>query len=659
MKVSEQWLREWANPPVGTDALVEQLTAAGLTVDTAEPLAAVGEKVLVAEVQEVAAHPEADRLSLCRVDAGTGETLSVVCGASNVHQGMKAPMALVGAKLPDGHKIRRSQIRGVESQGMLCSAIELGLGDDADGIIELDADAPVGTPLAEHLKLDDVIIDIELTPNRGDCLGISGIAREVGVVNRIPVAGPALAPVAAVSDDRFPVHLDAPEHCPRYVGRVIRGIDPAARTPMWMQDRLRRMGVRPISPVVDITNYVMLELGQPMHAFDLDALDKAIHVRAAEEGERLTLLDGNEVTLTAESLVIADEGRAVALAGIMGGLDTAVTETSRNIFLECAWFAPKTIALEARRLGMHTDASHRFERHASPVGQMAAVERATELLMDVVGGAPGPLVDTCVEAALPPVPEITLRSARVERVLGMAVPEETVEDILTRLGMTVHAGGGQWQVTPPPFRPDIAMEADLIEELARIVGYDAIPAHAPTAELFMSDRPEARISDGAVRAVLVQRGYQEAITYSFVDARVQRRLDPEHDALALANPITSDMGVMRTNLWPGLLQALEYNLNRQQQRVRLFEMGLRFRRTDGELRQQAVVAGLAAGPVDPEQWGSVGRDGDFYDLKSDVGGLLALAGSPAAATWEPAGHPALHPGQSARILRSGSVSTLR
>jgi phenylalanyl-tRNA synthetase beta chain len=424
---------------------------------------------------------------------------------------------------------------------------------------------------------------------------------------------------------------------------------------MWMQDRLRRMGVRPISPVVDITNYVMLELGQPMHAFDLAALDKAIHVRLAEEGERLTLLDGNDITLTAESLVIADERRAVALAGIMGGLDTAVTETSRDIFLECAWFMPKTIALEARRLGMHTDASHRFERHASPVGQMAAVERATELLVDVVGGAPGPLVDTCVEDALPPVPEIRLRSARVERVLGMAVPEDTVVDILERLGMTVHAGSGQWQVIPPPFRPDIAMETDLIEELARIVGYDAIPAHAPTAELFISDRPETRISDAAVRAVLVQRGYQEAITYSFVDARVQQRLDPEHDALPLANPIVSDMGVMRTNLWPGLLQALEYNLNRQQQRVRLFEMGLRFRRADGVLHQQPVVAGLAAGPVEPEQWGSVGRDGDFYDLKSDVEGLLALAGSPEAATWAPAGHPALHPGQSAEILRSGSV----
>jgi phenylalanyl-tRNA synthetase beta chain len=655
MKVSEQWLREWANPPVDTDTLVEQLTAAGLTVDTAEPLAAVGDKVVVAEVRDVAVHPEADRLSLCRVDAGTGETLSVVCGAPNVYRGMKAPMALVGAKLPDGHKIRRSKIRGVESQGMLCSAIELGLGEDADGIIELDADAPVGTPLAEHLRLDDVIIDIELTPNRGDCLGISGIAREVGVINRIPVSGPELAPVAATGDDRFPVHLDAPEHCPRYVGRVVRGIDPAERTPMWMQDRLRRMGVRPISPVVDITNFVMLELGQPMHAFDLDALDGSIHVRRAQQGERLTLLDGNDVPLTADSLVIADERRAVALAGIMGGLDTAVTESSRNIFLECAWFAPKTIALEARRLGMHTDASHRFERHASPVGQMAAVERATELLMDVVGGVPGPLVDTCVEDALPRESEITLRSARVERVLGMAVPGDTVVDILERLGMAVHAGGGQWQVTPPPFRPDITMETDLIEELARIVGYDAIPAHAPTAELFMSDRPEARISDADVRAVLVQRGYQEAITYSFVDAGVQRRLDPEHDALPLANPIVSDMGVMRTNLWPGLLQALEYNLNRQQHRVRLFEMGLRFRRVDGELLQEAVVAGLAAGPVAPEQWGIAGGEGDFYDLKSDVEGLLALAGSPEEATWEPAGHPSLHPGQSARILRSGAV----
>ena len=365
MKVSEQWLREWADAPVDTDTLLDQLTSAGLTVDSAEPLAAPMDKVVVAEVMEVSAHPEADRLRVCSVDVGGGETLTVVCGAPNVHQGMRAPMALVGARLADGHKIRRSKIRGVESQGMLCSATEIGLGEDADGIVSLDPQAPIGKPLSEYLRLDDVIIDIELTPNRGDCLGMSGVAREIGVANKIPLQGPELQPVAAEIDDRFAVHLDTPEHCPRYVGRVIRDIDPAARTPVWMQERLRRCGVRPISPVVDITNYVMLELGQPMHAFDLDSLDSAIHVRLAADGERLTLLDGNEVALTAGSLVIADARRAVALAGIMGGLDTAVTDESRNIFLECAWFAPKTIALEARRLGLHTDAYHRFERHAS------------------------------------------------------------------------------------------------------------------------------------------------------------------------------------------------------------------------------------------------------------------------------------------------------
>jgi phenylalanyl-tRNA synthetase beta chain len=415
MKVSEQWLREWVDPPVDTDTLVDQLTAAGLEVDSAERLAPPMDKVVVAEVLAVAAHPEADRLSLCSVDAGTGEPLAVVCGAPNVHPGMRAPMALVGARLADGNKIRRSKIRGVESQGMLCSPIELGLGDEADGIMALDPQAPVGQPLSEYLHLDDVIIDIELTPNRGDCLGISGVAREIAVVNKLPLGGPKLAPVAGVIDDRFDVQLHAPEHCPRYVGRVIRGIDPAASTPLWMQERLRRCGVRPISPVVDITNYVMLELGQPMHAFDLDTLDQAIHVRLARPGERLTLLDGNVISLEASSLVIADRGRAVALAGIMGGLDTSVSGESRNIFLECAWFTPKTIALEARRLGLHTDASHRFERHASPLGQMTAIERATELLLAVVGGQPGPLVDTCVQEALPMPARITLRSARVER----------------------------------------------------------------------------------------------------------------------------------------------------------------------------------------------------------------------------------------------------
>jgi phenylalanyl-tRNA synthetase beta chain len=655
MKVSEQWLREWADAPVDTDTLLDQLTSAGLTVDSAEPLAAPMDKVVVAEVLEVSAHPEADRLRVCSVDVGGGETLTVVCGAPNVHQGMRAPMALVGARLADGHKIRRSKIRGVESQGMLCSATEIGLGEDADGIVSLDPQAPIGKSLSEYLQLDDVIIDIELTPNRGDCLGMSGVAREIGVANKIPLQGPELQPVAAEIDDRFAVHLDTPEHCPRYVGRVIRDIDPAARTPVWMQERLRRCGVRPISPVVDITNYVMLELGQPMHAFDLDRLDSAIHVRLAADGERLTLLDGNEVALTAGSLVIADARRAVALAGIMGGLDTAVTDESRNIFLECAWFTPKTIALEARRLGLHTDASHRFERHASSVGQMAATERATELLMAVVGGRAGPLVDTCVKEALPSQPTITLRSARIERVLGMPVADATVVDILERLGMGVVAAGGQWQVTPPAFRADISMETDLIEELARIIGYDAIPSHAPRADLLMFTREEARISDAAVRAVLVQRGYQEAITYSFVDAGDQAQLDPGQPPLPLANPITSDMAVMRTSLWPGLMQALEHNLNRQQPRVRLFELGLRFRQLDGELLQQAVIAGVAAGSVFPEQWGAKTTDGDFHDLKSDVEALLALAGDPAELRYTPAGHGALHPGQSARIERSGAL----
>jgi len=655
VKVSEQWLREWADPPVDTDTLVEQLTGAGLEVDSAEPVAPPMDKVVVAEVREVAPHPEADRLSLCSVDAGTGETLAVVCGAANVFAGMRAPMALVGARLPDGHKIRRSKIRGVESQGMLCSARELGLGDDADGIMNLEPEARVGQSLAEHLALDDVIIDIELTPNRGDCLGISGVAREVAVINRIALDGPALKPVPAAIDDWFPVHLDAPQACPRYVGRVIRDIDPAARTPVWMQERLRRCGVRPISPVVDITNYVMLELGQPMHAFDLDTLDSAIHVRAAEPGERLTLLDETEITLTGESLVIADARRAVALAGIMGGLDTAVSGASRNIFLECAWFRPKTISLEARRLGLYTDASHRFERHASPVGQMPAIERATRLLLDVVGGHAGPLVDTHVAEALPSPAQIVLRRARIERLLGTPIEDARVVDILERLEMRVRAEGEGWQVTPPPFRADISMETDLIEELARIVGYDQMPSHVPPAELVMADCPESRVSDAEVRAVLVARGYHEAITYSFVDKGLQQRLDPEHAALPLANPITSDMAVMRTNLWAGLLEALEYNLNRQQHRVRLFETGLRFRPGEGGLQQQPVIAGLAAGPVVPEQWSVAPEPADFYDLKSDVEALLALAAHAGEVSFTEAGHAALHPGQSARIERDGAV----
>ena len=654
MKFNEKWLREWVDPPISTAELVEQLTRSGLTVESAEPVVGRLEHVVVASVVSVTPHPGADRLRLCQVDAGTGELLSVVCGAANVCAGMKAPLAMVGARLPDGTKIRKSKIRGEPSNGMLCSPDEIGLGEDHDGIIALAADAPIGQSLVEYLDLDDVVIDVELTPNRGDCLGIAGIAREVGTLNRLEVGGPDAAPVPASIDAALPVYLEAPADCPRYVARVIRGIDPAATSPLWLTERLRRCGVRSLSPVVDVTNYVMLELGQPMHAFDLETLDRAIRVRRAAPGESLTLLDGTVLELDATALVIADESHPVALAGVMGGAETGVSATSRNILLESAWFLPKTIAVEARSRGLHTDASHRFERGVASDLQRRAAERATALLLDIVGGEAGPIIEQLEPACMPPCASIALRSSRITRLLGLSVADEVVSDITTRLGMTVNRSGpGEWQITAPAFRPDITMEADVIEEVARIQGYDAIPDESPSARLAMTSRPESDVSPDRIRDCLVRRGYQEAVTFSFVDAALQGVMDPLVESIPLANPISSDLAVMRTLIWPGLVRAMLYNTNRQRSRVRLFETGLVFRREAGEIRQDPVVAGLATGPAHPEQWGAAHVDCDFFDIKADVEALLAHCGDPAQFEFRPAEHPALHPGRSARIEQNG------
>ena len=655
MKFSERWLREWVDPPLSTAELAERLTGAGLEVDSVQPVAEDLSKVVVAEVVEVQPHPGADRLTLCRVDAATGEQLSVVCGAPNVRRGMRAALALPGARLPEGVKVRRSRIRGEESKGMLCSARELGLGPEEDRIIELSGDARAGRDLRDELSLDDVTIDVELTPNRGDCLGLAGIAREVGALTGNDVRHPCCDPVPAEIEDAVVIRLDAPADCPRYAGRVIRDIDARAESPLWLRERLRRCGIRSVSAVVDITNYVMLELGQPMHAFDLDELAPPVRVRRAHGGESLTLLDGTDLELDDRALVIADESGAVALAGVMGGSRSSVTGKTRHILLESAWFHPRTIAAEARRRGLHSDASHRFERSVAADLQCRAAERATALLLQIVGGRAGPVVDEIREEHLPVPARIKLRESRIQRLLGMSMASGDVAGILTRLGLHVaESSTGEWWVQVPPFRPDLAIEADLIEELARVRGYEQIPDRSPVSDLRMRPRSEAGPGVSAVRELLASRGYQEAVTFSFVNAALQRTMAPDAPPIPLANPISSEMAVMRAQIWPGLTRAMLYNINRQRTRVRLFETGLVFHRTSNGVRQEAVVAGLATGPVNPEQWGEKTRDCDFFDIKGDVEALLERCRVDGTVSFEAASMPALHPGRSARVLQDGA-----
>ncbi len=652
MKFSEQWLREWVNPPLTAAELAEQLTMAGLEVDSVTPVAGTFSGVVVGEVLSVEPHPDADKLRVCSVSAGA-EPLQIVCGAPNVRVGMKVPTALIGALLPGDFKIKKSKLRGVESSGMLCSARELGLSEDAAGLMALPVDAPVGADIRAYLGLDDTCIEVDLTPNRGDCLGLAGIAREIGVLNRCSVAGPAMEPVSAGIEDTFPVQVSAPEACPRYLGRVIRGIDAKAATPLWMQEKLRRGGIRSLGPVVDVTNYVLLELGQPMHAFDLATLSGGIEVRHARAGERLTLLDEKVIELDTDSLLIADADKPLALAGIMGGAGSGVSDDTDSLFLECAFFAPARIAGRARRFGLHTDSSHRFERGVDYQLQHRALERATALLLELVGGEAGPVIEVASVDHLPRVAPIELRAARLQRLLGLRPDDATVEDILTRLGMDVQAGEGGWQVTPPSFRFDITLEADLIEEIGRVYGYNRLPSSAFQAALEMRPAPEDRVSVRRLRDLLVSRGYQEAVTYSFVDPEIQGLVTPDLVPVPLANPISSELSVMRTSLWQGLLRTLQYNLNRQQRRVRLFEHGLNFIQQDNELKQENYIGGLVSGALMDEQWGEPERVADFFDVKADVEALLALGGRAESYRFAAGSHTALHPGQAAEILRDG------
>ena len=651
MKFSEAWLREWVNPELDTQQLAEQLTMAGLEVDAVEPVAAGFSGVIVAEVIAVEAHPDADKLRVCQVAAGKDEPLQIVCGAPNVRAGMKAPLATVGGRMPGDMKIKKAKLRGVPSHGMLCSARELGLSDEHQGLMELPGDAPVGRDLRDYLGLDDVTIEVDLTPNRGDCLGMEGVAREVGTLNGTDLTPPAFEPVAASSDDRFPVDVQAPDACPRYLGRVIRGISPTAETPLWMQEKLRRGGVRSLGPVVDVTNYVMLELGQPMHAFDLDTLSGGIVVRYARPGEKLTLLDEREVELDEQTLLICDQEKALALAGVMGGIDSGISASADSLFLEVAFFAPEKIAGRARQYGLTTDSSHRFERGVDPELQLRAMERATALLIELVGGQAGPVVEVSSAQHLPARSAINLRRARIERLLGFVPTDAQVEDILSRLGVSVVATAEGWMATPPSFRFDLAIEADLIEEVGRVYGYNKLPTANNHGDLTIRPVPEAVTPLERLQALLVDRGYQEVITYSFVDAAMLEDLEPDSRPVPLTNPISSEMSMMRTSLWAGLLGAVQYNLARQHSRIRFFESGLKYILQDNDIKQINVLSGVVVGDLYPEQWGCGNQAADFYDVKGDIEALLDVGGN--KAEFQASQHPALHPGQTAAILVGG------
>ncbi|MFW5426764.1 MAG: phenylalanine--tRNA ligase subunit beta [Methylophagaceae bacterium] len=651
MKFSEKWLREWVNPDIDSATLAEQLTQAGLEVDAIEPVAGDFTGVVVGQVVSVEPHPDADKLRCCKVDVAGDELLSIVCGAANVRQDLKIPVAVVGSVLPGNFKIKKAKLRGVESFGMLCGASEIGLVDNVKGLMELADDAPVGMDLREYLDLDDVAIDVDLTPNRSDCLGIAGIAREVGVLTGCDLTQWPAEAISEQSTKTVNVSIDATEDCPRYVGRVIENVNVKAATPLWMQEKLRRSGVRSLGPVVDVTNYVMLELGQPMHAFDLDKLNGGITVRSAKENEKLTLLDGQEIKVTDNTLVIADDASALALAGIMGGESSSVTDDTKNIFLEAAHFNPLAIAGRARAYGLHTDSSHRFERGVDPELPRVAIDRATALLLDIVGGEAGSITEAVSESDLPQQKIITLRASRIKRVLGIAIDSAQVEDQLTRLGLMIVAEDDAWQVTVPSFRFDLAIEVDLIEELGRLYGYDKLPETRPQGTVLTADISEHTLATHRLQSLLVDRGYQEAITYSFGDPKVQQHLAVEGEqAIELANPISAELSVMRTSLWPGLIQALVYNLNRQHDRIRLFEVGRSFSGTNDNVEQHRQIAGVVCGSRYAEQWAEKQRPVDFFDIKADVEALLDLGGEENI-RFVAAQHPALHPGQSARVYQ--------
>jgi phenylalanyl-tRNA synthetase beta chain len=662
MKFSENWLRQLVDIKADRDTLVHRLTMSGLEVEGVEPIGAALDGVVVGEIVGCEKHPNADKLRVCEVVAGN-EKLQIVCGAPNARVGLKAPLAKIGAKLPNGIEIGKAALRGVESNGMLCSAKELGIDADASGLMELPADAPVGESLAKYLGLPDASIELKLTPNRPDCLSVHGLARDVGALFGSMFHPPEIKPQPSPIDTKRAIRLDAGADCPRYLGRVIEGIDPAAKTPLWMAERLRRSGSRPISAVVDVTNYVMLELGQPLHAFDNAKVSGDVIVRRAKNGEKLKLLDGSEHELTGKFLVIADEKNALALGGVMGGFDSRVTDATRDVFLESAHFAPPVIMGRSRELGLSSDAAHRFERGVDPELPRKAIERATELLVAIAGGKAGPVVEAAREGDLPKRNPALLRRERLRRVLDIDIADAEVERILSALGMKIESAADGWRATPPSWRFDIEIEEDLIEEIIRVHGYERVPTRAPRGSLVVPAMPETKLGAAAFRAQLAARDYIEAVCFAFLDAATLQAWKLDAGAVALANPLSAELGVMRTSLLPGLVSALVANRRRQQERVRLFELGNVFAAGNDAPVETTRIAGVAVGTAFAEQWGETPRRPvDFFDVKGDVESMLALTHSVHEFRWESGGPGWLHPGQSANVFRGerhvGSIGAL-
>ena len=649
MIISEQWLRTWVSPQVTTDALSHKLTMIGLEVDSIAGAAEAFSGVVVAQIIAAEQHPDADKLRVCTVNAGD-ETVQIVCGAPNARAGLIAPLAKVGAVLPGDFKIKKAKLRGVESQGMLCAGAELTISEDNDGLMELPADAPIGADIREYLSLDDQVIELGLTPNRADCLSVRGIARDVAVAFDETLNETAIAPVESTIADTFPVAIEATAKCPRYLGRVIKNVDLSRPTPDYMRERLERAGLRSIDAAVDVTNYVLLELGQPLHAFDLDQLNGGIVVRECKPDEVLTLLDGTEQALEPGTLVIADHTQPLALAGIMGGAGSGVSESTTNLFLESAFFTPELMAGRARSYGLHTDASHRYERGVDFQLQREAMERATHLFIDAVGGEAGPVTEVVSDADLPVNEAVLLREAQIEKLLGIKIDRVEVERILEGLGFWVVGHKQGWLCTAPSWRFDMGLEVDLIEELARLIGFDAIPSQPIKASLIPVGVPETRRALRMAKNELVARGYFEAVTFSFVAPEVQSYFDPELSPIALKNPISADLAVMRTSLIPGLLKAIAHNASRQQSRVKLFETGLKFMSGEGT-EQIPMLAIAVSGLRDLEGWSTDKTAADFFDVKGTLEGLLANLGD--RLTFEASVFPGLHDGQSAAILVDG------
>ncbi len=652
MRVNLEWLREWVSIDLEPAELAERLTVAGLEVSSVEAAAPDFEGPVVAEITGVQPHPDADRLVVCEVDDGRKQHV-VVCGAPNATSGLRAPFAPVGAQLPGGVKIGRAKLRGVTSDGMLCSGQDLGLSEESDGLLELAEDAPLGESIRDHLRLDDAILDIELTPNRGDCFSVVGIAREVAATQGLELEPPANVPVKAQSSATFNVTLEAEAGCPRFVGRLIRGISITATSPVWLAERLRRAGFRAIHPVVDVTNYVMLELGQPLHSYDERKLDTGIVVRLARKREKLKLLDDREISLDPDVMVIADSSGAIGLAGIMGGNSTAVDAQTQDIFLEAAYFSPPAMAGRARRLGLQTDAATRFERGVDPENQARAIERATALLVEIVGGEPGPIVETKLSDHLAANEPILLRHDRLQAILGLDVDTESVEHILKILAMDVTQHKGGWRVTPPGFRFDLRVEEDLFEEVARMIGYDNIPVTPELSAGHLGTATESRVTEDRLADLLAARGYSEIISYSFVDEELEDAINPGTAMAKLANPISKDLSVMRRSLWPGLLKTATQNLSRQQNRMRLFEMGAQFSVVAKKIVETHVLAGLVAGSRWPEHWDFDATAADFFDVKADIEAIFQQTGRLDELQFSPAEHPALRPGQTARLRLAG------